>query len=154
MVFQYLKKWTTGSSAKTHVEKYEKDNDGRAAWLELLGNYEGPNTIQVKVVAARQTINNSTWSHDLDNYKFEDYCKRHQRANNLLKKYDRALDGDSAVHSFLRGIHRTEYMPIKSYIIGNPAINNDLQRTIEAFKQQMIVVHNYPKDQGRNKKDF
>jgi hypothetical protein len=31
------------------------NNAGRAAWLELLGNYEGPRTCQFKVVTAQQT---------------------------------------------------------------------------------------------------
>jgi hypothetical protein len=122
--------------------------------LDLIGNYEGANTIHVKILTARKSISSATWTHDLDNYKFEDYCKKHQKANNTLKRYDRDMDGESVVHLFLQGIHRQEYVGIKSYVIGNDATRTDLQRAIEAFKQQIVSVHNYPRDQARNKKEF
>jgi hypothetical protein len=153
-VYQYLRKWTIGGSAKTHVEKYERTSDGRAAWNELVSNYEGSNTIQVKILSARQTIHGSNWTHDLDNYKFEDYCKRHQKANNTMKRYGVELDGPSAVHLFLKGIQRQEYNGIKNYIIGSADTKADLQRAIEGFKEQMVSVFGYPKDQSKRNKDF
>jgi hypothetical protein len=64
------------------------------------------------------------------------------------------MDGESAVHLLLQGINCQEYVGIKSYVIGNDATRTDLHQAIEAFKQPIVSVHNYPCDQDRNKKEF
>jgi Reverse transcriptase (RNA-dependent DNA polymerase) len=137
-VLQVLRQWTSGGTATTYTDTSNKAQD---AWMALVANFEGNDSLNSNVERARAIIRDSTWSRNTNNWHFDDYCNRHQQANNDLDRYGENVKGTSQVTSFLHGIkcdNRQSYLnTIKVQINGNAEQRSNLNAAIIAFKDHL-----------------
>eukprot|EP00590_Aulacoseira_subarctica_P008036 CAMPEP_0172430552 /NCGR_PEP_ID=MMETSP1064-20121228/54927_1 /TAXON_ID=202472 /ORGANISM="Aulacoseira subarctica , Strain CCAP 1002/5" /LENGTH=241 /DNA_ID=CAMNT_0013176685 /DNA_START=3 /DNA_END=725 /DNA_ORIENTATION=- len=121
-VFQKLRSLLTGGLAETYLSDYEKTGDGREAWQALLTAFEGDDAKNAAITSARNDIRTSTWERNSKNWTFDQYCLKHIRAHNILKRYDVPVDESTKVREFIRGIHNSSFQSIKTTILLNPEL--------------------------------
>jgi hypothetical protein len=103
-VYQILLQWTADGLAVSHVDIYEDLCDGRSAFQQLEESFEGDDTKQTAITEARNILKTAKYTQDKDNFKFDDYCSRHETAHNELTRLKVPVDGPSQVIGFLQGI--------------------------------------------------
>ena len=86
-----------------------------------------------------------SYSRQMINFKFNDYCIRHLRANNQLDCYDANIDPTSQVTAFLKGIKADQrnnpgLMSVKTIVATHPTASNNIWKAVELFKETMIAV--------------
>ena len=91
-VYQKLRALLTGGIAETYITDYEKTGNGRELWQALLVAYEGEDATNAAITSARNDIRLSTWEQNTKSWSFDQYCLKHIRANNILKKYGVPMD--------------------------------------------------------------
>jgi hypothetical protein len=111
-VFQKLRALLTGGLAETYLTDFEKSGDGREAWTALLTAYEGDNAKNAAITSARNDIHTSTWERNTKNWLFDQYCLKHIRAHNILKRFDIQMDKSTKVREFIRGIKKSSFNSI------------------------------------------
>jgi hypothetical protein len=146
-VFQILRQWSAEGTATTHIDQYITTSDGRAAYHSLKRNYEGDDAQQAAITRARNTITNSYYLRDSDKYTFNTYCQKHQSAQNDLTRYKQPMDGKSAVQYFLRGIRNEKYHTIRSSIVQDAELRDNLEKAVIAFKTQIQYFYSSNSDQ-------
>ena len=139
-VFQKLRALLTGGLAETYLTDFEKSGDGREAWIALLTAYEGDDAKNAAITSARNDIRTSTWERNSKNWTFDQYCLKHIRAHNILKRYDVPMDESTKVREFIRGIHNSSFQSIKTTILLNPEYKEDLNKAITAFKDTVTTL--------------
>ena len=152
-VFQKLRALLTGVLAETYLTDFERSGDGREAWLTLLTAFEGEDARNAAITRARNDIRTSTWERNTKNWTFDQFCLKHIRAHNILKRYDVPMDKSTKVREFIRGIHNASFQSIKTTILLNPELKQDLNKAITAFKDTVttldLVVFDEPSDDRR-----
>jgi hypothetical protein len=53
--------WTSGGTAETYVDCYQRTSDGRAAWTRLLQAMEGRDARNARIQAADKVLDSSFW---------------------------------------------------------------------------------------------
>mmetsp|Transcript_11237 Transcript_11237/g.16169 ORF Transcript_11237/g.16169 Transcript_11237/m.16169 type:complete len:351 (+) Transcript_11237:725-1777(+) len=139
-VYQKLRALLTGGIAETYLSNYEKTGNGREAWQELLTAYEGEDATNTAITSARNDIRLSSWERNTKNWTFDQYCLKHIRANNILKKYDVPLDEATKVREFIRGINNTSLQSVKTSILLNKELKTDLNKAIIEFKDTVTTL--------------
>lgn len=139
-VFQKLRALLTGGLAETYLTDYEKSGDGGEAWTALLTAYEGDDAKNAAITSARNDIHTSTWERNSKNWTFDQYCLKHIRAHNILKRFDVPVDEATKVREFIRGIHNASFNSIKTTILLNPEYKQDLNKAITAFKDTVTTL--------------
>ena len=84
-VYQILKQWTASGVAETHVNRFEETSDGRGAYQLLMQTYEGEDSCQTAITQVRHDIQTAHYTNDTTNFTFDNYCTKHQKANNALE---------------------------------------------------------------------
>ena len=141
-VLQILKEWTTGGTASAYIEN---EYNVQTAWHNLKVNYEGTDAKQAIIQRARNDIQNAHFTRETVNFKFNDYCVRHLRANSRLDRYQANIDPTSQVTAFLKGIKsdnrvNPELMSVKTTVATHPTASKDIRLAVELFKSTMIQV--------------
>jgi hypothetical protein len=139
-VYQKLRTLLTGGIAETYLTDYEKTGNGRGAWKELLVAYEGEDATNTAITSARNDIRTTTWERNTKNWTFDQYCLKHIRANNILKKYGVPLDETTKVREFIRGINNASLQSIKTSILLNKDTKTNLNKAIIEFKDTVTAL--------------
>lgn len=139
-VFQKLRAMVTGGLAETYLSDYEKNGDGRQAWFTLLTAYEGDDAKNAAITSARNDIRQTTWERNSKNWNFDQYCLKHIRAHNILKRYDVPMDEPTKVREFIRGIHNASLQSVKISILNNDDTKKDLNKAITTFKDTVTTL--------------
>jgi hypothetical protein len=139
-VFQKLRALLTGGLAETYLTDFEKSGDGREAWIALITAYEGDDAKNAAITSARNDIRTSTWERNSKNWTFDQYCLKHIRTHNILKRYEVPMDESTKVREFIRGIHNSSFQSIKTTILLNPEYKEDLNKAITAFKDTVTTL--------------
>ena len=139
-VFQKLRALLTGGLAETYLTDYEKSGNGREAWQDLLVAFEGEDAKNTAITAARNDIRTSTWERNTKNWSFDQYCLKHIRAHNTLKRYGVPMDGATMVREWMRGIHNASLQSVKTTILTNAESKENLHKAIITFKDMATTL--------------
>jgi len=139
-VFQKLRSLLTGGLAETYLTDYEKTGDGQEAWKTLLTAFEGDDAKDAAITSARNDIRTSTWERNSKNWTFDQYCLKHICAHNILKRFDVPMDETTKVQDFIRGIHNSSFQSVKTTILLNTELKQDLNKAITAFKDIVTTL--------------
>ena len=152
-MFLKLRALLTCGLAETYLSDFERSGDGRGAWLTLLTAFEGEDARNAAITSARNDIRTCTWERNSKNWTFDQFCLKHIRAHNILKRYDVPMDESTKVREFIRGIHNASFQSIKTTILLKPELKQDLNKAITAFKDTVttldLVVFDKPSDDRR-----
>jgi hypothetical protein len=148
LVLQILRQWTSGGTADYHVDN---TNDVQEAWNNLLRSYEGVDARGANIQKARKQIEEAKWVSNQPNHTFDDYCTKIEKANNELNRYGANVEPESQVLAFLKGIRadgrvNPHLLSIKTTIISNDVLRNNLERAITTFKDTMRQLSNTSSD--------
>jgi hypothetical protein len=144
LVLQILRQWTSGGTADHHVDN---TNDVQEAWNNLLRSYEGVDARGANIQKARKQLEEGKWVSNQPNCTFDDYRTKIQKANNELNRYGANVEPESQVLAFLKGIRvdgrvNPHLLSIKTTIISNDVLKNNLEKAITAFKDTMRQLSN------------
>jgi hypothetical protein len=125
-VYQVMVEWTKSGSAKTYVDRYQETQDGRGAYLELITAFEGQDARRTAINTAQSRIESDYFERPTRNFAFEDYCMKHIKANDELRRYQVETPGELQVSKFLRGIIGDQYKTAKLFVMDDVNNCNDL----------------------------
>ena len=105
-LYQFLKGRTLGGDAAAFIEPHDRTQDGRAAYMALKDQTEGPTAQLSRCQDAYRTLQNAKYTGKARNFSFAKYVKLHQEAHNILDddNNDEYLTQDKRIEDFLNGI--------------------------------------------------
>lgn len=106
-VYRMLADLMVGTDGYTWIEAYDRSQDGRAAWLNLVQHYNGGGQ-QEKAIARAEAIIKATHYKNESIFPFETFASRLLSAYRDLDKHGRPKSGYEQVKDTLERIHLTD----------------------------------------------
>ncbi|MGH3053581.1 MAG: hypothetical protein ACRDL7_01215, partial [Gaiellaceae bacterium] len=125
-VFQLLTGFLLKGTGFVQIESFKAD--GRGAWQALMVIYQGKDARNAIVAAADKTINDTKYTGEKRNFKFEDFTAKFLHAYQQKKIFGEEVSGSKQVRDFVSGIHHDKMSNLAATILGNETYNSDLQK--------------------------
>lgn len=109
------------------IKRYERTQNGRAAYRTLLAQCEGVASKIARKNRAYARIGSAAYKGHNRKFTFEDYVAVHQSAHNEVYDCDptEAIPESKKVTDFLKGIEDDKMEPAVSVVLGDPRLLND-----------------------------
>ena len=133
-MYNILAIWTAGGNAKTYVDSFQQQRDGRGAWLNLHACFDGLDARENITRLAWETIRNAHFHSPTPRFTLEDYCNKHLQSNQLLDGVKQPSPGRQQGDDFLKGIKNENIIAIKAQILADPIAREDLSKATTLFK--------------------
>ena len=122
----------------TYVKPFQRARNGRGAFLGLRQHYLGPNNINNTASEAKANLNNTKYHGEKKRWNFESYVslmkEKHQILHQLEEHGHSNMDEGSKVHILNHGIQTDKLNNVKTQILDNPALRNDLDYAARCIK--------------------
>jgi hypothetical protein len=127
--YRELKSFTVNGEGWSYIKRFEKQQDGRNAYLALRSQCEGTASKITRKNRAYASISNAQYTGQRRQYKFQDYINIHQAAHNEILDCDptEAVPESKKVSDFLKGITDPKLESAVSVVLGDPKLLNDFQ---------------------------
>jgi hypothetical protein len=83
-VWQVLKKLVAGTNAWSWIERFDKTENGRGAWMSLCAYYDGPGGTEKVEAIARRDLNEVKYLGNEQVFSFEKFTTKVQSCFNIL----------------------------------------------------------------------
>jgi hypothetical protein len=103
VLFDMLKDLTLQGNAWEFIAGYNRSKDGRAAWLALKAQAEGPQASETRKQKAYADIAKAHYTGS-GRFTLQSYITKHLAAHNVLRKEGEMISENKKVTDFLRGI--------------------------------------------------
>ena len=84
--WQIIKKLVSGTNAWSWIEKFDKTEDGRGAWLALCAYYDGPGETEKVKAIARRDLNELKYLGNEAVFSFKKFTSKLQSCFNILEQ--------------------------------------------------------------------
>ena len=127
--YRELKSFVINGEGWSYIKRFERQQDGRSAYLALKSQCEGTGPKITRKNRAYASIANATYSGQRRQYKFQDYINVHQAAHNEILDCDptEAVAESKKVADFLKGITDPKLESAVSVVLGDTKLLNDFQ---------------------------
>ena len=127
--YRELKSFTVNGEGWSYIKRFEKQQDGRKAYLALRSQCEGTASKITRKNRAYASISNASYNGQRRQYRFQDYINVHQAAHNEILDCDptEAVPESKKVSDFLKGITDPKLESAVSVVLGDPKLLNDFQ---------------------------
>jgi hypothetical protein len=127
--YRELKSFTVNGEGWSYIKRFEKQQDGRKAYLALRSQCEGTASKITRKNRAYASISNALYNGQRRQYRFQDYINVHQAAHNEILDCDptEAVPESKKVSDFLKGITDPKLESAVSVVLGDPKLLNDFQ---------------------------
>lgn len=103
VLFDMLKDLTLQGNAWEFIAGFNRSKDGRAAWLALKAQAEGPQASETRKQKAYADIAKAHYN-GTGRFTLQSYITKHLAAHNVLRKEGETISENKKVTDFLRGI--------------------------------------------------
>jgi hypothetical protein len=138
-----LKDLLTGTNLYCHIQRFERSLDGRATFMAIKMQAEGPSERSRRIQIAYQKIRLTKYSSWSTRFNFDDYINVYQTAFNELQSLGEAQSETQKVTNFLEGITDRSFETIKTVIKSN----NDAYMNFEVTQQRVKHLYEQNRDQ-------
>lgn len=127
--YRELKSFIVNGEGWSYIKRFERQQDGRSAYLALRSQCEGTASKITRKNRAYASISNASYNGQRRQYKFQDYINVHQAAHNEILDCDptEAVPESKKVADFLKGITDPKLESAVSVVLGDTKLLNDFQ---------------------------
>jgi predicted RNA-binding protein YlxR (DUF448 family) len=127
--YRELKSFVVNGEGWSYIKRFERQQDGRKAYLALKSQCEGTASKITRKNKAYASIANASYNGQRRQYKFQDYVNVHQYAHNEILDCDptEAIPETKKVADFLKGITDPKLESAVSVVLGDPKLLEDFQ---------------------------
>jgi hypothetical protein len=127
--YRELKSFIVNGEGWSYIKRYERQQDGRKAYMALKAQCEGTASKITRKNKAYASIANASYTGQRRQYKFQDYVNVHQHAHNEILDCDpsEAIPETKKVADFLKGISDPKLESAVSVVLGDPKLMDDFQ---------------------------
>ena len=127
--YRELKSFVINGEGWSYIKRFERPQDGRAAYLAIKSQCEGTASKITRKNRAYASIANATYNGQRRQYKFQDYINVHQAAHNEIMDCapTEAVAESKKVADFLKGITDPKLESAVSVVLGDTKLLNDFQ---------------------------
>jgi hypothetical protein len=119
------------------IQAYDATRNGRAAYLALKAQSEGPAAIRMRTTSAYHQTTNARFANLTRKFTFDQYVAIFQTAFNDLEMYGEPVAPNKKVTDFLAGITCPELQTIKTIVKSNPDLVGNFEACQQFVKQQV-----------------
>jgi hypothetical protein len=130
-LFNEIKALTVDGPGWTYIKRYDKAENGRAAYIALKQQCEGNSAITTRKMKAYNMISSAKYSGERKSYNFSKYIEAHQEGYNEIIDCDsdEAIPEAKRVRDFLSGIIDPTLQNGIDYILGNQDFLDSFEKT-------------------------
>ena len=132
-LFGIIQRLTVDTPGYPHVERFIKTQDGRGAWEELCKQGNGPAAQNPQMVAARDNINNSTYTGS-NNFSLTQLTAVHVDAHADLERLGEPMSERAKVQEFLDSVQAPHLATHKAICEGDPTKLSSFDATQQCLK--------------------
>ena len=127
--YRELKSFVVNGEGWSYIKRFERQQDGRKAYMALKSQCEGTAAKITRKNKAYASIANAIYNGQRRQYKFQDYVNVHQNAHNEILDCDpaKAIPETKKVSDFLKGISDPKLESAVSVVLGDPKLLEDFQ---------------------------
>jgi len=134
------------------IQKYDRLQDGRTAWLKLCDHYDGPGEVEKRIAEANKTLASTTYKSEKYGIKFETYTTKIMDAITTLQENGVVKQGFEQVAYLLNGIDSTAppYIHTATAVIQmDPEAKNDFTTAANRLAEYISKHSNIPPTHGQ-----
>lgn len=126
-----LKSLTVDGTGWTYIKRFNRNEDGRAAYLALKAQCEGNSALHTKKVKAYNQIEKARYQGERKTYNFAKYVEAHQNGYNDILDADPAetIPEPKRVRDFLNGIMDPSLQSGIDIVLSDPAMLSSFEAT-------------------------
>ena len=132
-LFGIIQRLTVDAPGYPHVKRFIKTQDGRGAWEELCKQGNGPAAQHLQMVAARDNINNSTYTGS-NNFSLTQLTAVHIDAHADLERLGEPMSERAKVQEFLDSVQAPHLATHKAICEGDPTKLSNFDATQQHLK--------------------
>ena len=148
-VFQELKAVTAGGGAWSHIRKFDKKADGRAAWLQLIAKYEGDAMSGTIRAEARRIINYTKYTGENRRITLDKFIRLHLDAHADLEEHNAEMPVDQQIEIAIGNIECSRLSSVCDLIIAQGYKSFDDAMTFLSQRAQQLGVVRPDADESR-----
>jgi len=137
-VFALLKPLLLKGFAWSYAKKFNKTQDGRAAWIAVKQQAEGTAAQAAKRAAARKSIADSRYT-GKGRHTFDAYTTKHQMAHNTLEELKEPVYDEKKVTDFLSNITDPLLSSAKDAVLGDPVKSQNFEACQQYLKSVLLL---------------
>lgn len=126
-VYGIIKQLVLEGPGRSYIMPFDKASDGRAAWLSLVGHFEGDSYRNRNVEEAYAMLENIHYEGERKGFNFEKFIEKHNEAFLELSRYGEPVLESKKVRDFLARIHAPELAAAKQQVKATPTLLNNFQ---------------------------
>ena len=143
-VHSLLAELTNGTEADTWIKSHRRSQDGRQAWNDLVGHYDGPAEGDKRVTVARNDIKVIHYKNE-SSFSFEKYSTRLKKAFSTLAQYEQGKSEKEKVDILLSQINNNNPEIITAIGICRNNHSTTFEEACTYMSQQVVLI--YPQHQ-------
>ena len=152
-LWKELKFLTCDGTGWPFIKRYDKSENGRAAYLTLKSQCEGASAVLTQKVKAYNMIENAKYTGERKSFTFVDYITAHQEGYNLIIDADpnEVIPESKRVRDFLAGIRDPNLRNSIDIVLGNEAMLSSFQETQNFLNKIVINRKHHDASQKENR---
>ncbi len=140
-LYDHLKGWMQDGPAWSFMQAYNRNRDGRGAYLAVKAQAEGQAALMSRKAKAYASLAAARYTGRTKSFSFDSYIIKHQKAHNELFILKEPLTETKKVQDFLAGIHDPAFATFKGIVLGDTAKMSNF----EACQQYLKTCDNVTK---------
>jgi hypothetical protein len=135
LVMELLTAWLGSTEWWTFIRRFATTKNGRAAWLAIKGQMEGPAAIDARKKKAHLDLDTSFYTGKSKNYTWDDYIRVCQEAHLELELLEAPVDEMRKVNLMFEGVKAEALGPVILALKANSNYANDFDKAHQQIKK-------------------
>jgi hypothetical protein len=137
-VMDLLTAWLGSTDWWTFIRRFAPTKDGRAAWLALKAQMEGPAAVDARKKKAHLDLTTSYYTGKSKNYTWDDYIRVRQEAHLELELLEAPVDAMRKVDLMFEGVKAEALGPVVLALKANSNYTEDFDGAQQQIKKAIV----------------